>query len=354
MARHLLLAATVVTALGLAACGPQGTAPIGAVPTTTVAVVRTDIVSRLQMAGTLTYAGSYTVINQAGLGVLTSLPAPGAVIARGQVLYRVDNRPISLFYGDPAWRHLAVGVADGPDIRALQMNLSALGFVSSGLRIDTHFDRVTAAAVRRWQASLGIAQTGAVNLSDIIYMPGAIRIGTVHATAGMFAQPGAPLIEATSTQHTVLLALDVTRESLVKRGDPVVVTMPDGKTNAAGSITGIGTVAVAQAGDNGGSSSGPQRSTLTLTISLADPNAGGSLDQAPVNVNITDDTHRGVLAVPVMALLAQPGGSYAVEVVDGTVRRPVAVTTGLFDDRGMVEVGGPELREGMWVEVPRT
>src|SRR5438105_3114661 len=155
MARHRLLAATALTALGLAACGPQGTAPVGAVPTTTVAVVRTDIVSRLQLAGTLTYAGSYTVINQAGPGVLTSLPAPGAVITRGQILYRVDNRPIPLFYGDPAWRHLAVGVADGPDIRALQMNLSALGFVSSGLRIDTHFDRVTAAAVRRWQASLG-------------------------------------------------------------------------------------------------------------------------------------------------------------------------------------------------------
>src|SRR5438309_11227177 len=102
MARHLLLAATVVTALGLAACGPQATAPVGAVPTTTVAVVRTDIVSRLQLAGTLTYAGSYTVITQAGPGVLTSLPAPGAVIPRGQIPHPVDNRPIPLINGHPA------------------------------------------------------------------------------------------------------------------------------------------------------------------------------------------------------------------------------------------------------------
>jgi hypothetical protein len=32
----------------------------------------------------------------------------------------------------------------------------------------------------------------------------------------------------------------------------------------------------------------------------------------------------------------------------------VIVTTGLFDDRGLVEVTSTELREGMLVEVPTT
>jgi hypothetical protein len=35
-------------------------------------------------------------------------------------------------------------------------------------------------------------------------------------------------------------------------------------------------------------------------------------------------------------------------------RTHVIVTTGLFDDRGLVEVAGTELREGMLVEVPTT
>jgi hypothetical protein len=67
---------------------------------------------------------------------------------------------------------------------------------------------------------------------------------------------------------------------------------------------------------------------------------------------VVDQVHKGVLAVPVMSLLAEPGGTYSVLVVEGSHRRSVVVTTGLFDDRGLVEVSSPDLREGMAVEVP--
>jgi peptidoglycan hydrolase-like protein with peptidoglycan-binding domain len=346
--------AAAVAAVGLlAACGGHGTNPSGAVPTSTAPVIRTDIVSRQQRSGTLTYAGSYTVVNQAGPGVFTSLPAPGSVLTRGQVIYHVDGRPIPLFYGDaPEWRQLSAGVADGTDSYELQANLIALGLAPSVLRADNTFDWFTAQAVRSWQASLGLPQTGVVRPGDVVYMPGAIRITAVEPSVGMFAQPGQPVLEATSTQHTVIVELNVALESLVNVGNAVTISLPDGKTTAAGTVTSIGTIATAPSGGN--QNGPPQAATVTVTIALTDPSAGGTLDQAPVSVGIAGDTHKAVLAVPVTALLAQPDGKYAVEVVANGRRQTVIVATGLFDDRGLVEVTSTELHEGMLVEVPTT
>jgi peptidoglycan hydrolase-like protein with peptidoglycan-binding domain len=346
--------AVASAAIGLlAACGGHPANPSGAVPTSTAPVIRTDVVSRQQLSGTLTYAGSYTVVNQAGPGVFTSLPAPGSVFTRGQAVYRVDGRPIPLFYGEaPEWRQLSAGVADGTDNYELQANLIALGLAPSVLRADNTFDWFTAQAVRSWQASLGLPQTGVVRPGDVIYMPGAIRVTAAEPTVGMFAQPGQPVLQATSTQHTVIVQLNVALESLVTVGDAVTISLPDGKTTAAGTVTAIGTIATAaSAGNQNGP---PQEASVAVTIALTDPAAGGTLDQAPVSVGIAGATHKGVLAVPVTALLAQPDGKFAVEVVENGRRTAVIVTTGLFDDRGLVEVTSTELHEGMLVEVPTT
>ncbi|HEY2557473.1 MAG TPA: hypothetical protein VGI08_10225, partial [Diaminobutyricibacter sp.] len=231
-------------------------------------------------------------------------------------------------------------------------NLLALGFGnSSNLIANGHFDAFDAAAVRRWQASLGVAQTGVVSLGDTIYEPGPVRIASVHPSAGMAAQPGQPVIDATSTQRAVLVALDVSREGSVKVGDLVTVLLPTSATPVTGTVSAIGTVATSTPTNNGGPAGPP---SIPLSITLSDPAAAGSLDQAPVSVGVTDAVHKAVLAVPVMALIAQAGGTYAVEVVQSSVRHAVAVTTGLFDDRGLVEVTSPDLREGMLVEVPQS
>jgi multidrug efflux pump subunit AcrA (membrane-fusion protein) len=86
-----------------------------------------------------------------------------------------------------------------------------------------------------------------------------------------------------------------------------------------------------------------------VTIVLDRPNAAGRLDQAPVDVYVTTQTRRGVLAVPVTALLALKEGGYAVETVDPAGRQQlVAVRLGVFSN-GMVEVSGSGLRAGMKV-----
>jgi multidrug efflux pump subunit AcrA (membrane-fusion protein) len=122
----------------------------------------------------------------------------------------------------------------------------------------------------------------------------------------------------------------------------VTVEMPNGR-DARGRITDVGEVATQPREDDADP-------TIEVTIALRGREARGTgLDQAPVDVGFAVERRGDVLAVPVTALLAQPGGSFAVEVVDaGGERRLVPVEPGLYaDDR--VEVEGAGLREGMRV-----
>ena len=79
-----------------------------------------------------------------------------------------------------------------------------------------------------------------------------------------------------------------------------------------------------------------------MQVKLADRQAAGSLDQAPVTVHITTATAHDALGVPVTALLAQSSGGYVVEVVGpGNTRRYVPVRAGISDDiSGLVQVTG--------------
>jgi multidrug efflux pump subunit AcrA (membrane-fusion protein) len=126
----------------------------------------------------------------------------------------------------------------------------------------------------------------------------------------------------------------------------VTVTLPDG-TTTPGTVSAVGTVATTSP------SGGGTATTIPVQVTLADPRAAGTLDQAPVTVNITTVTARDALAVPVGALLAQAPREYVVEVVGpGSRRRWVPVRPGIFDDAaGLVQVTGA-LAPGDRVVVP--
>jgi hypothetical protein len=134
-------------------------------------------------------------------------------------------------------------------------------------------------------------------------------------------------------------------QSEVAAGDPVTVTLPD-QSATPGTISAVGQVA---------SGSGAA-ATIPVYVRLAHPQAAGSLDQAPVTVNITTASVRNALVVPVPALLAQSAGGYAVEVTGpGNARHLVPVTVGIFDDAdGLVQVSGTGLSAGQHVVVPTT
>ncbi len=336
------------------------TAPAAA-PATAV-VTRTDLRQYQQVDGTLGYADSSDVPAphgtpaSGGTGTLTWLPAVGDRISQGQRVYEVDGRPVPLLYGAvPLWRTLRVGVADGADVREIKRALRALGY-GPDLADDSHYSQATADAVSAWQGDLGRARNGELAPGDVVVEPAQVRVTSVHGVLG--AAASGVLLSLSSTRRQVAVQLPVEQQQLAKVGAAVTVALPGGGTTA-GRITWVGTVATGSGGTAAAPAAGStaasgsvRDATLPVRISLDKPSAAGNLDGAPVTVSFTSAVHRGVLAVPVSALLALASGGYAVEPVrSGTVGALIPVTPGMFAN-GQVEVDGAGLAEGLRVEVP--
>jgi hypothetical protein len=318
--------------------GSPGPASAGAPPPASAAVVREDLSATTPVNATLGYAGSYTVTGQ-GVGTLTWLPSSGLVIGQGQVLYRVNNgSPVVLLHGRvPAWRALGEGVT-GADVAQLNHDLVVLGDADSADIAAAgwdYFSWETAAGVRQLEEHLGVSSPpGSLSLGQVVFEPQAIRVSQVTGRLG--GPASGPVLTATSDEHVVTISLDVSQESQVRAGERVSVTLPDG-TAAPGVVSSVGTVATTSASGPGGTTT-----TVPVQVTLADPKVAGTLDQAPVTVNITTATARGTLVVPVTALLARSPGGYEVEVTGpGDTRRYVPVRPGVFDDAsGLVQVTG--------------
>jgi peptidoglycan hydrolase-like protein with peptidoglycan-binding domain len=305
-------------------------------PVATATVTRQDLVVDDERDATLGYRGDFTVTSAAG-GTLTWLPSAGQIVTRGQPVYRVDGRPVPLLHGGtPLWRKLFAGAGAGPDVRELEQNLAALGYFTG--RPDAAYTSATATAVRKWQKALGVDQTGTVEASAVVVLPGDIRVTSVDATLGGPAQ--GKLLRASGVDRVVSVKMPVNRQAEAVEGATVAVTLPDGR-HTTGTVSTIGTVATAD---------GDKPPTFDVQITPLDPSALGKLDGAPVTVGFTSQRKAGVLTVPIEALLALAEGGYAVEKTDGTL---VKVGLGLFA-RGRVEVTGSGVTDGMAVKVAST
>lgn len=315
------------------------------------AVTRQDLSAQTSVNATLGYAGSYNVINQAQ-GTFTALPSAGQVITQGQVLYQVSGSPVVLLRGStPAYRTLAEGAyasdVTGADVAELNTDLVALGYATAAEipAGSDEFSWQTRQAVERLQAHLGVKQTGTLTLGQVVFLPTAVRVTAVSATAGGSAEPGQPALTGTSTTREVTIPLDASQQGQVKAGDKVIITLPNDQTTP-GVVSSVGKVATTTQG-----SSTP---TINVYVTPTNPAVTGTLDQAPVEVSITTASVQDALVVPVDALLALAGGGYAIEVV-GTAgaRHLVPVSLGLFDDAdGLVQVTGPGLSAGQQTAVP--
>ena len=349
---------------------------------------RRSLTSQTQVNATLGNAGSYTVVvpsaGSAGSGggsggggsaggspgTFTWLPAVGRVIRQGQVLYRVSGSPVVLLYGSvPSYEDLSEGMT-GADVKELNADLVKLGYASAaalGPRSGwNYFSAETAYALEQLQSKLGLTVTGTLALGQAAFLPGPAQVtglGT-GVVPGAPATPGSVVLTASSVTPVVTIDLDASQQTEVQKGDKVSVTLPSGATTP-GVISQVSTVATSpsSSSDNGGGSgsgsgnpgngSGSGSATITVLVALTDPKAAGHLNQAPVQVTITTGAVGNALVVPVNALLAQPGGGYAVEVTGPHGHHLVSVTPGLFDDAaGLVQVTGTRLLPGQHVVVP--
>jgi peptidoglycan hydrolase-like protein with peptidoglycan-binding domain len=320
---------------------PPERIPAAAPGLASTAIVRTDIIVREQIPGTLGYAAPWQLMHPGPPGVLTAAAPPGSTVRRGQMVYEMDGVPVMLLHGSrPVWREFASGMSPGEDVRQLEENLAALGF--RGMTVDGRFTAATKAAIGAWQRRQGRQATGRLPVGSVVFAPGDARVLQPLVPLGSHIA-AEPVLRIASTTRGVTAELPLARVTRVRVGGEVEVALPGG-ARVLGTVTAIGALA---SEPNAGATAIP------MIVALKDPAVAGDPDQVPVQVVIAVAERRGVLAVPVTALVAASTGGYQLIVVDGEARHAIAVQPGLIDERAaLVEISGPGLVEGMLVEVP--
>ncbi|MGP4113939.1 peptidoglycan-binding protein [Streptomyces sp. 4N509B] len=333
-------------------------------PADTAEVTRATLTATDSFGGTLGHGGAHTVAAQ-GPGTVTGLAQADTALERGEELYRVDERPVTAFFGEiPMFRDLRAGDV-GTDVEQLEHNLAALGYGGEGFAADEEYTAETEEAVRAWQADLDVPETGVAARAALVFVPNGARVDGLHAEVGDVVAPGTPVLDVTGSEQVVSLDVGMEDRDLLPVDAEVTVELPDGRT-VAGTVTATSVSSQGASGASGSSgaagasgssgagggeeAAGSDDAVAHVEVSLAEE-VDASLLGSPVDVVATLEEREDVLVVPVSALLARPDGGYGLEVVaaDGTTS-VVPVEAGLFAD-GLVEIVGGSVEEGAVVGV---
>lgn len=306
---------------------------------------QTGTVERGTLTGTSTQSGKLTrlegpAINAGISGTLTGMPKIGDTLKARDVLYHVNDQPVTAFEGAlPQWRPFESGMSEGPDVMQLETNLQAWGYLIN--EPDEEFDWGTQNAIIDWQNDTGQETTGSIEMGRIVFLTGEIVISERKAVLGDQIG-GGPLLGTKRTERVVMVDVPVGSQ-LAKIGGVVSIHLPNG-IDAPGKVQSIGEPIIKDDG----------KTMMPLTLSFDVPNAPGKLSEASASVKFVSEVKEDVLSVPVVALGAKSGGGYIIEVInDDGSSTPKPVTVGLFaGDR--VEVSGEGITDGQKVVVPQT
>ncbi len=361
----VLGAATGAAALGLG--GRHRPVAQAKVTLTSTAVTRCTLTDSQDFPGQTTFGAAHPVPVQSQ-GLITWLPKAGTVVSEGQTLVRVNDRPVVLLHGSlPQYRAFHVpavqtttgatggSAADrsgaktsapatpsgptagrpmhGADVRQLKRALTRLGY--RGLGTGKDYTRSTAEVVKRWQRDLRANPTGTVQLGDVFYAGGPLRV--VPGPEAAVGQPMSPTaLQRTSRTLAVTATVDGT-STWARTGVKLSID-----TGPGGSVPAV--VSSVTAGDSTSPDGGKN---LDIVASVADQSA---LKSAGAAVTVTHVTarHADVLCVPSAALVALAEGGYGLETEGGTY---LPVQIGLFA-QGKVEVRGAAIHDGLRIQSP--
>ncbi len=285
---------------------------------------------------TATWPARNVAANQSDGTITRLLVDRGDRVQAGDVLYRVDERPVAVLEGSvPAFRSLQTGVV-GADVRQLSNFLVNKKYL--GAKTSTYSNAVQQ-AVRAWQRSLGVKQTGQVQRGDVVFvktLPMRVALDSKFAV-GEQVSVGAPSIQAFAGAPVFTAQYSDFQAKQVAEGMPVIVQSGSQAWNGS-----LGALKVAADGSVTASVEGNDGTALCGTQCSKVPLSGTAQLRGTTEVQ---KTVRGVV-VPLAALITDADGSTAVIAADGQ-RLPVTV---LARARGMAVVQG--VRAGTSVRVP--
>ncbi len=270
-----------------------------------------DLTETFAATGTLQFDEALTVPAPTS-GTVLDVVDIGTIVESGDVLARIDDRAVVWLDGAvPAWRELADG-DEGVDVLQLETALTALGFNDDeSVTVDEEFTSSTAAMVEAWQVSLGVAETGRVELGDVVFGGERDRIASVELAVGAPVADGGAIAAIGTSARFAMLEADPGEAVSLSVGDAVSLELPDRSTID-------GTVAALATGGD----------TWTITVEFGPQVEFPRSDVTNVEMEWTHLVADNVVTIPSAALLRLDDGSYTVEVVnedDSTTLVPVEI-----------------------------
>ncbi|GAA1653577.1 peptidoglycan-binding domain-containing protein [Actinoplanes couchii] len=342
----VVAATAVVTHVGFGGSGRPAAVVASPDPFGSTPVQRETLVEEASVSAQLGF-GAASPVASVTTGVLTWLPGTGDVVRRGEAVLRADEKPVLLMYGPlPMYRRLVKDLK-GADVRQFEENLYGLGY--RGFTVDEEFTDLTVAAVKRWQKDLGLAETGAVETTAVIYAPGALRVA--GGTARIGGTAAGDLLSCTGVTKVVTAAAEAADRAWAVRGAKVTVELPDGGDVAA-TVSSVGGDVTVPADGAAAQPGAGAEATVPVLLRIKDQEKLEAFDSAPVQVRYVVRERKDVLTVPVAALLALAEGGYGVQPAGAGGARTLAVEVGLVAG-GRAEVTGAGLAEGLPVVIPQ-